>query len=356
MPSLLSNLSRRIRGLGSNESARAASARGGARSQPPPAVLEEARAAGPFSSPPPSNSHLFWLDQVHLATYNFLQGEEHAAALQSFVDDKCYLFHPGTEHADPVECSQVHAEYKQLIEKQLVGLMENLSIPYETLCPALAAAVTQQGRSAALDAIVACDDYLAFRQIMTARNLEIHTALRGGRQPGRSAHLLGWINLAAQGPSPAAPPPARFGPLPWGMPPGRDREAAGRRRGRNMTAKGPRYRRRVLGSGLSPPPPQCSRPAAFWRRVSWCYGCATAAHVTLASASRLWMNSRARWTSRWLPRTGPAALSFQWHRPCPWRAAPYRPSLEGASRLSGASSWGRTWRCRSSSASLSGGC
>eukprot|EP00200_Dunaliella_tertiolecta_P005141 CAMPEP_0202339418 /NCGR_PEP_ID=MMETSP1126-20121109/1291_1 /ASSEMBLY_ACC=CAM_ASM_000457 /TAXON_ID=3047 /ORGANISM="Dunaliella tertiolecta, Strain CCMP1320" /LENGTH=590 /DNA_ID=CAMNT_0048929971 /DNA_START=925 /DNA_END=2697 /DNA_ORIENTATION=- len=126
---------------------------------------------------------------VSEAIIDFLRGPLYVHPLMEFIDDKCLIF--TTEEENKLEYTQVHEEFKELVDKLLTEFLEELGTKPE----AFFETVTQQldkdkFTEFVVNTILTVDDFLMFKAMMVRRNVDLTNQVLEAMEELRKATLL----------------------------------------------------------------------------------------------------------------------------------------------------------------------
>ena len=90
----------------------------------------------------------------------------------SFLDEYCIIF--DNEEENKLEYTKIHNEFKKLVEELLGHLLAEMEITQEQFMAACEKAGQNQVHKRIVDQIVAVDNFIAFKKLMTKRNSELN--------------------------------------------------------------------------------------------------------------------------------------------------------------------------------------
>ena len=90
----------------------------------------------------------------------------------SFLDEYCIAF--DNEEENKLEYTKIHNDFKKLVEELLDHLLAELEISYEVFLEACEKASENPIHKRIVDQIIAVDNFIAFKKLMTKRNAELN--------------------------------------------------------------------------------------------------------------------------------------------------------------------------------------
>mmetsp|Transcript_14246 Transcript_14246/g.19261 ORF Transcript_14246/g.19261 Transcript_14246/m.19261 type:complete len:106 (+) Transcript_14246:139-456(+) len=90
----------------------------------------------------------------------------------SFLDEHCVIF--DNEEENKLEFTQIHKDFKEMVEKLLGELMEELGVTEEQFFSACEQAKDNPLHKKVVAQITAVDSFLAFKKLMVKRNQDLN--------------------------------------------------------------------------------------------------------------------------------------------------------------------------------------
>ena len=88
-----------------------------------------------------------------------------------FIDENCIIFEDSEENR--LEYTEIHMKFKKLVESKLEAYIQDLGINQQVFVATCSKAAKKLHKSI-LQQILACDDFLLFKQLMVNRNIAMN--------------------------------------------------------------------------------------------------------------------------------------------------------------------------------------